>query len=664
LWQQANGTTTVTDLGTLPSFSAVSEAEGINARGLTVGYSQAANLLAHATLWQKDAGVTTTDLGTLSSTISVNKAVAPMMNGAFSVATGINSQNQVVGWGYTGDLSNHPVHAALWQQQNGAWLVTDLGTLGSAPVGQPGSPASGSRSAAFAINSDAAKLKIVGHSVTASGNLHAVMWQVSQPDNPNDQGTQITDLGTLPSSDGSSTTPANGTQSDAYGINSSGAIIGESTYPGGGAQTHAVLWQDGQIYDLNKYLPANNKANWVLTSANGITNDGTITGTGTLNGQPTAFLLTMPVPPDSSIALHSFNPFVEGACPRADLIRGSDGNFYGTTLDSVFKITPAGVETVLHMYVSADFANGRDYSDLIQGSDGNFYGTAQTGGNWGGVGNVGGSGTVFKLTPSGQFTVLHAFDYKGGDGAEPLGGVTQGSDGNFYGTTSTGGAHGNGTVFKITSSGVHTVLYSFGAVNNDAAHPSSRLTQGPDGGFYGTTPDGGAYGKGTVFKITSAGAETVLYSFGTVKGGGANPRARLIQGSDGYFYGTTSQGGENNTGMVFKINALGSSGGTLYSFAPSGSGDGATPLADLMQDSNGNLYGTTSEGGAYNRGTVFKITSSGMESVLYSFGASVYNSDGFTPRAGVTQGADGNLYGTTSVGGKLIGGTVFKLPHG
>jgi uncharacterized repeat protein (TIGR03803 family) len=354
--------------------------------------------------------------------------------------------------------------------------------------------------------------------------------------------------------------------------------------------------------------------------------------------------------------LYSFAGGSDGEDPLNGLVQGNDGNFYGTTQlggasgdGTAFKITPSGTETLLHSFVGGSSDGATPYAGLIQGSDGNFYGTTQLGGASNG-------GTAFKITPSGTETLLHSFTGSSGDGAILTAGLIQGSDGNFYGATFEGGANSEGTVFRITPSGTETVLYSFAGGSNDGQSPSSGLIQGNDGNFYGTTANGGANGEGTIFKITPSGAETVLHSF--VGGSdGATPYAGLIQGSDGNFYGTTWEGGANGDGTVFKISSSGTE-TVLYSFA-GGSNDGADPYAALIQGSDGNFYGTTGAGGTSNAGTVFKITPSGTETVLHFFAGGY---DGASPYAGVIQGSDGNLYGTTAGGGASgIYGTVFKV---
>ena len=226
------------------------------------------------------------------------------------------------------------------------------------------------------------------------------------------------------------------------------------------------------------------------------------------------------------------------------------------------------------------------------------------------------------------------------------------TDGNFYGTTSSGGSGGNGTVFKITPAGTLTTLYSF--AGSDGANPYAGLVQAIDGNFYGTTYAGGSGGYGTVFKVTPAGALTTLHSF--AGSDGANPQAGVRQGTDGNFYGTTSLGGTDGYGTIFKITSAGAL-TTLHSFAY---GDGAYPYAGLVQETDGRFYGTTSSGGTKGYGTIFKITPAGALTTLHSLSGS----DGADPRADLVQGSDGNSYGTTYSAGARAGGVVFRLTPG
>jgi uncharacterized repeat protein (TIGR03803 family) len=282
-----------------------------------------------------------------------------------------------------------------------------------------------------------------------------------------------------------------------------------------------------------------------------------------------------------------------GAAYPSGLVKGSDGNFYGGAGDggydgygAIFQMTPNGAFTILFSFAGS---NGSEPGTPVQGSDGELYGTTFQNGS--------GPGTVFKISTNGAHTVLHYFT--GTDGKNPVA-LIQGSDGDYYGTTYAGGTSTNGTVFKITASGVLTSLYSFNGIDGSSPY---RLVQGSDGNFYGTTYAGGTYFNGTVFKITANGAFTSLYSF-TGGNDGANPYGSLLEASDGSFYGTTPFGGAYTNGTVFKIRANGVF-TTLCSFT--GSNDGANPYAGLARGNDGYLYGTTYGGGAGKVGTVFRM---------------------------------------------------------
>ncbi len=365
--------------------------------------------------------------------------------------------------------------------------------------------------------------------------------------------------------------------------------------------------------------------------------------------------------------LYSFVGFPsDGLQPRAMLIQGSDGNFYGTTYNggaggngAIFRISPSGSETNFYSFVGTPTDGSHPSAALVQGSDSNFYGTTVLGGTHN-------TGTIFRISPGGSYSNLYSFGSHTNDGVQPQFGLVQGSDGNFYGTTEKGGTASLGTVFRISPSGVYTSLYSFVGPPVDGADPFCVLVQGSDGNFYGTTIFGGAstncpLGCGTVFRISPSGAETNLFSFAITLSGGLEPLDGLVQGSDGNFYGTTFVGGTNITcadgcGTVFRITPGGSY-SNLYSFVGLPT-DGVKPIA-LVQGSDGNFYGTTEIGGTTNLGTIYRISPSGSYSNLYSFGS--HPNDGLQPLAGLVQGSDGNFYGTTSFGGSNNFGTVYKL---
>jgi len=365
-------------------------------------------------------------------------------------------------------------------------------------------------------------------------------------------------------------------------------------------------------------------------------------------------------------ALYSFTGGSDGRNPNAGLLQASDGNLYGTTYNggndgvgTVFSITTNGFYTSLYSFAGNVYGGSTDsgnpyYGSLVQASDGNLYGTTENcGANY--------VGTAFRITTSGAESVLYSFT-GGTDGNLPLGGLVQASDGNLYGATFSGDSYRYGTIFRLTTNGTLTTLYTFTG-GSDGGHCCSRLVQASDGNLYGTTA---LYNTlGTVFQITTNGTLRTLYYFDGDRNGGF-PQGGLVQASDGNLYGTTEVGGVPNWyaltgGTVFRI----TTNGTLTSlYAFTGGTDGGSPLANLVQASDGNLYGTTFYGGNTNLdngwgyGTVFCITTNGVETVIYSFTGAV---DGGNPVGGLIQASDGKLYGTTEYGGASGYGTVFSL---
>lgn len=305
----------------------------------------------------------------------------------------------------------------------------------------------------------------------------------------------------------------------------------------------------------------------------------------------------------------------------------------------VSHATPVGTLKTLHAFQETDGSDVRA-SLLVSGS--NLLGTTYHGGS-------GRQGTIFKLGRSGTVTTLHAFD--GTDGSFPFAALVSGPLGTFYGTTYGGTGTNNGTLFKITSTGILTTLHAFSGT--DGAQPYS-LVRGSDGNFYGTTFFGGSSDQGTVFKMSAAGKFQSLHSF--AGGDGANPhQAALIQAADGNLYGTTLNGGTFGNGTVFRIGTNGSF-ASLFSFDGV---HGSNPQAALLQAIDGNFYGTTDAGGQFGYGTVFRITSAGAITTLHSFAPA--SGDGASPTAALIQAADGNFYGTTSLGGASNNGTVFQI---
>jgi len=338
---------------------------------------------------------------------------------------------------------------------------------------------------------------------------------------------------------------------------------------------------------------------------------------------------------------------------NAALIQAADGNYYGTSGSTVFKMDSAGAVTTIYTFCSSGSCpNGSGpQSSLIQGSDGNLYGTTQTGGAYG-------YGVIYRLSPSGTLTVVHSFcssltpDGACVDGNAPRS-LIQGNDGNFYGVTGDGGIGGTnsfqscadenvggcGTVFKVTLGGTFTTIHNFCVATNctDGAYPVEQsLVQGSDGNFYGTTAGGGAYDDGgEVFVISSTGTFSVLYSFCSDTGtcqNGVLPDAGLVQGADGNFYGTTAEGGNGNGGTVFKITPAGVL-TSLVSFCPSAvCTDGGEPFIGLFLAGDGNFYGGTDNGD----GGLFQISPSGTFTSV--------DANGGSDATGVLQGSDGNFY--------------------
>jgi len=372
-------------------------------------------------------------------------------------------------------------------------------------------------------------------------------------------------------------------------------VLGMSSIPFTAAQTFTVLYNFAGASDgAYPYagLVGDTAGNFYGTTYNG--------GSGSSG---TVFKI------DSSgneTVLYSFSGARDGQYPYASLILDPSGNLYSTTAwggrsgrGTVFKVKPSGHETVLYSFTGS---GGYDpVADLVMDADGNLYGTAKSGGPFV-------YGTVFKVDTRGHEKVLHNFS-AGSDGARPLGGLVRDTEGNLYGTTTVGGARYNdGTVFKIDSSGTLTLLHRFTGYPKDGANPAVGLIVDANGNLYGNTCWGGAHGWGTVFRVNKTGKETVLYSFRGRDDGGC-PNGRLLLDAAGNLYGNTCYGGarchrDYGCGVIFELEKSGKQ-TVLHSFTGE---DGAYPYGDLVQDAAGNLYGTAAEGGTNGYGTVWKLT--------------------------------------------------------
>ena len=393
-------------------------------------------------------------------------------------------------------------------------------------------------------------------------------------------------------------------------------------------------------------------------------------------------VLTTPVPAQQPVftVLHSFTgPPNDGRNPTTGLTLDSAGNLYGTTeiggafnWGAIFVVRPDGTEAVLYSFPQTAFCCPIP-SGLTLGSDGNFYGTTADGG-------TAFLGTVFSMRPDGTLTTLYSFAGSPNDGAGPAAGVIRDAAGNLYGTTFRGGGTGTncfgtcGTVFKLSPDGTETILHSFTGGPSDGGNPSGGLIQDSAGNLYGTTQYGGTTsngngtGNGVVFKVAPDGTETVLYTFlgpGGPPDDGANPQSGLIQDSEGNLYGTTENGGAYSGGTLFKLSPTGVE-TVLHSFGGPSTLEGRSPMAGVIMDSSGNLYGTTGVVGSSGGGpSVYELSPDGTLTVLHSYAGSY----GPPSQGALVQDQARNLYDTTfgspaspcSVEGPGGCGVVFKL---
>ena len=381
--------------------------------------------------------------------------------------------------------------------------------------------------------------------------------------------------------------------------------------------------------------------------------------------------------------IHKFTGPPDGGFPGGGVIVDSKGNIYGTTSEggtgscdggcgTVYKFSPSGKETILYSFTGANGDGKYPQGELVRDAAGNLYGTTYGGGTSGTACDGYGCGTVFKLDPDGEETVLYSFS-GGVDGATPEEGVVRDSAGNLYGMTKLGGVYGWGTVFAVDESGTETVLHSFDGANGDGGDPVAGLILDSAGMLFGTTQGGGILnshcipgleiGCGTVFQVSTAGSESVLYKFTGYKDGNT-PSGNVARDSAGNLYGTSQpQPAPVSYGTIFELDAAGKF-TVLHTFT--GGAGGADPVAGLIRDSAGNLYGTTYQGGGGGTtcqtfdggcGVAFEYSNTGKFSILHSFTGGADGGWLFVPLA---LDSNGNLYGTANIGG-VGDGTVFKI---
>jgi uncharacterized repeat protein (TIGR03803 family) len=355
----------------------------------------------------------------------------------------------------------------------------------------------------------------------------------------------------------------------------------------------------------------------------------------------------------------------DGGYPLAGFVIDSAGNLYGTVSQggaswngAVIKVTQSGQESLLYSFTGGTDGSTPEAS-LLMDSQGNLYGTTYAGG-------ANGLGTVFKVSSSGQETLLYSFAGGTADGANPQASLVMDNRGNFYGTTTVGGAYGAGTVFELSKNGKESVLYSFAGGTADGANPIAGVTLGAGETLYGTTSAGGTDTYGTVFQLTPIVAttskhwkENILHNF-THQGDGDVPYAGLIFDKAGNLYGAATGGGANSGGTIFELTP--SAGGWNFNVLYSLPGwDISGVFQNLFLDSSGNIWGTTHCDGTYQAGTVYELTNSAGTWNYNSMYVFTGNNDGLFSYSNLVFDSHGNLYGTAKLGGEYNNGVVFKI---
>lgn len=356
---------------------------------------------------------------------------------------------------------------------------------------------------------------------------------------------------------------------------------------------------------------------------------------------------------------------------RGELLLANDNNIYfassgggANSRGFIGKMTLDGTLGTVYSFKTDQSDGSTPYAGVIQATDGNLYGTTFLGGD-------DGAGVVFKLSLTGQYTLLHSFGENTKSASLPYSGVVQAPDGNLYGTTSRGGLNDNGTIYRISTTGDFSVIHDFDG--DDGSTPQGRLIIGADGQIYGTTMIGGSADRGTIYRISTAGVFESLYSFPRLSAftagvatnaTGANPRAGLLLASDGNYYGTAFQGGPTGHGTVYRMTPAGAV-SVVHAFVGPLSA-GVRPLASVSQDAAGNLYGTTMGNmdifaTPSNMGSAWRISPSGQFTVLHNF--LDLGADGSSPKANLLV-VNGGVYGASSTDGGLGSGGLFKLDLG
>lgn len=458
--------------------------------------------------------------------------------------------------------------------------------------------------------------------------------------------------------------PSDGGQSVAALTESAGVLFG-ITANGGSANGGVAfkLNRDGSSYSVLHQFGSVPNDGSNLHAGILVGSDGMLYGATRMGGTFGAgTLFKMNTDGSSYSVFYNFTGASDGAQPRGTLIEISN-RLYGTMSNAgeagrgvVFAINKDGSDfAVLHAFGGGPVDGADSWSGLLRGSDGSLYGTTRAGGS-------AGQGIVFKVNTDGSgYEALHHFG-SSNDGQQPWAGLVEGQDGKLYGAARNGGAHINGTAFRLNKDGgSYETLHHFNGGIDEGYRPEGTLIQSSDGALYGTTRLGGLANIGSVYKIQSDGSSfTTLHNFLGCGGDGAESSSRLLAASDGYLYGTTLEGGAFEYGVIFKVRPDGSAYQLLHNFRPDAD-DGINPYEGLTEDREGVLYGSTRfGGGSADAGTIFKLNRDGSGyQVIHRFTKTL--GTGSWPAGEMLVGSDGKLYGRSLAGGVSDGATVFRL---